>query len=312
MQTAVATAGPEGEPEMSQTESRRLPRPPEADARLPLLIDTDVGTEIDDQYAIALALCCPDRFDLVGIAGCYFHDEPDSPAECVRQARNLLELAGRPDACPVARGCDPLSWTDRPMDGEAVELIIESARGRDPENPLWIVALGPLSNVASAWLRKPEISEQVVLVFHSRSRHWDLKFSSYNAIQDLRAARAVMRSRLPLVLFDAGTYLTMGAEETERRLASSGRLGAYLHDYRSKKKGYASPLKGFFDLADIAWLCEPEIGEWQTVPVPEIRPDLTLSFDRPCGRCLRVHQIDNRRARELFYRRLAAAAGGSA
>jgi hypothetical protein len=114
------------------------------------------------------------------------------------------------------------------------------------------------------------------------------------------------------VLFDAGTYLTMEISETGERLAPSGRLGAYLHDYRSRKEYYSSPAKGFFDLADIAWLCEPEIGEWQEVGVPDFGDDMMLNFARAHGRCLRVHQIDNRRARELFYDRLAAAAGGNA
>jgi inosine-uridine nucleoside N-ribohydrolase len=175
--------------------ARRVPSPPGPDGRIPLLIDTDVGTEIDDQYAIAMVLACPDRFDLVGIAGCYFHDDPESPVECVRQAEHLLDLAGRAGACPVARGCDPLSWPGRPMGGEAVELIVEKVMERTPDDPLWIVALGPLSNVASAVLKRPEICERAVLVFHARSRHWDLKFSSYNALQDPRAARAVMCAR---------------------------------------------------------------------------------------------------------------------
>lgn len=292
---------------MSQTNDapRQVPAPPPPHGRLPIIIDTDVGTEIDDQYAIAMALACPDRFDVLGITGTFFHDDPDSPDECVRQAQHLLQLAGRTGDCPVARGCPPLTWSCRPTRGEAVDLIVETALRHTPEEPLWVVSLGPLSNVASAFMVEPRIAQRVRLVFHSRCRHWDLRFSSFNGRQDPRALRAVLTSRLPLVLFDTGTYLTMEMEETRQRLAPSGPLGAYLHEYRFRNPYYSAPDKGFFDLGDFCWLLEPSLGEWQEVTVPDVAPDLTISFSGKFGRCLRVHQIDNRRARELFYTRLA-------
>lgn len=253
-----------------------------------------------------MALACPDRFNLLGITGSFFHDEPESLDECVRQASNMLDLAGRSDTCPVARGCPPLAWSCRPTEGKAVDLIVETAGNHTPDNPLWIVALGPLSNIASAYLREPDIAERVRLVFHSRCRHWDLRFSSYNGIQDPRATQAVLKSSLPLVLFDAGTYLTMDMDETEKRLAPSGPMGKFLHEYRHKKPYYSNIHKGFFDLGDFCWLYEPELGEWQEITVPDVGPALDITFSGKWGNCLRVHQIDNRRARELFYTRLAA------
>ncbi len=285
------------------------PSPPPG--RLPVLIDADVGAEIDEQYAIALALRSPDRFHIVGITGSHFQGAPGSPAECVEQARRLLDLAGRPNLCPVARGCDPLSWPRCPMQGEAVDLIITKAMERSPRDPLWVIVLGPLSNMASAYLKQPEISERIVLLFHSCSRHWDMKFSSYNALQDWRAAQVVLTSRIPLILFDAGAHLTLSMEETGSRLASADLLGAYLHDCRHRHSDYADPCKGFFDLAGIAWLCEPAIGEWQEVDMPAIDADTMLDFTRTHGRCLRVYQIDNRRARALFFDRMLSSGGGS-
>jgi len=290
---------------------RRVPPVPDSGRKLPLLIDTDVGTEIDDQYAMAMALACPDRFDLRAITGEFFHDEADSPDECVRAAKELLALAGMEGLCPIARGCAPLAWESQPVECEAVDLIIREAAAHSARDPLWIVALGPVTNIASAVLAEPDIADCIVLVFHARCRHWDLKFSSYNALQDLRAARVVMHSRIPLILFDAGTYLTLEMQVTEDRLAPCGELGRFLHAYRSRKPYYRAPEKGFFDLADLAWLCEPDIGEWQQISAPDFGSDTMLSFSKAHGQCLRVHQVDNRRARELFLCRMAESFGGA-
>jgi hypothetical protein len=272
-----------------------------------LLIDTDCGTEIDDQYAIAMALAAPDRFDLKGFAGDYFHGEPESPSKVKEEVARLLDLAGMPDKWPIRIGCPPLAWPGLPTEGGSVDFIIEQVMAHTSEDPIWVVALGPLSNVASAYLKEPGIAERMVLLFHSRCQHWPLKFSSYNGIQDLRATQVVLRSRIPLILFDGGTYLCMPMEETEKRLAPCGRLGAYLHEFRLRKPWYQRLDKGFFDLADLAWLYDLSLGEWQEVDVPSVGADLYMKFSEAHGRCLHVHQVDNGRIRELFYKKMAEA-----
>lgn len=288
---------------------RVVPRLPEPGVKIPLLIDTDCGTEIDDQYGIAMALAAPDRFDLKGFAGDYFHGEPDSPQKVKEEIERLLDLAGMPGKWPIKVGCPPLSWPNLPTEGESVDFIIEQVMAHTAEDPLWIVALGPLSNVASAYLREPGIAERMVLLFHARCQHWPLKFSSYNGVQDLRATQVVLRSDIPLILFDGGTYLCMPMEETEKRLAPSGKLGAYLHEYRLRKPWYQREDKGFYDLADLAWLYDLSLGEWQEVNVPNVDTDLYIKPTKANGRCLHVHQVDNRRMSGLFYEKMAEAFG---
>lgn len=298
-------------PKTSQPE-RRIPELPADGDRIPLLIDTDVGTELDDQYAIAMALACPDRFDIRAITCSHIHKEPGSPDVSVTEARKLLDLAGMPAICPIAKGSDPMTWPGVPSDSAAVEQIIETASAFSREDPLWIVALGPLTNIASAWLKAPEISDKMVLVFHSRCRHWDLKFSSYNARQDLRAARVIFRSDIPLILFDAGTYLSMKMQETEEYVAPMGKIGEYLHSLRFRHPFFQTEKKGFFDLGDFVWLYDLSIGEYREIRLPGFDTDLYLDPSQDHGRCLRVHQIDNQRARNLFYQKMAFFATGAA
>ena len=70
-----------------------LPRPGE---RIRVIVDTDAACEIDDLYAIALALLCPDRFEIEGFVAAHFGDSggPDGPARSVKAIQSVLEHAG--------------------------------------------------------------------------------------------------------------------------------------------------------------------------------------------------------------------------
>ena len=56
-------------PQVGLSSDRRVPKMPVSGQKIPVIIDTDAACEIDDLYAIALAVLCQDRFDIKG-----FHD----------------------------------------------------------------------------------------------------------------------------------------------------------------------------------------------------------------------------------------------
>ena len=51
---------------------RKVPRIPPKGERIRLLVDSDAKNEIDDQWAIALAILSPERFDIEGFVGATF------------------------------------------------------------------------------------------------------------------------------------------------------------------------------------------------------------------------------------------------
>ncbi len=191
-----------------------------------------------------------------------------------------------------------------------MDFIIERALAADEERPLWIVSLGPSTDVACAWLKKPEIADRVVVFWHGRTR-WPDKAWNFNVYNDLKAARILLASRLPLVLFDTGTYLRCPMEESERTIRPYGELGKYLHDFRLRKKGFQSPTKGFYDLGDIAALVDPTLIYSETVDAPGINWDMLYDRSKAHGKMLRIYQIDRDRTFELLSGRLAAAASSS-
>src|SRR5437773_2197939 len=137
----------------------------------PILIDTDPGT--DDAVAILLALAAAELevLGLVTVAG----NLPLALTE--RNARALLELAGRPEipvyaGCPRpmgpghvtaehAHGTGGLGQLElpapqiplRPQHG--VDFLIETLRAAAPRS-VTICALGPLTNIATALIKAPE------------------------------------------------------------------------------------------------------------------------------------------------------------
>ncbi len=292
---------------------RIVPELPPEGQRLRLLIDTDAGTEIDDSYAIALALASPDRFEIEGFVATHFatktlgRDGPDSIERSVEAVEAVLDAAGQAGKYPVVRGAHPMQYAAWPSEGEGVDFILDRAGAASPEDPLWVVGLGAATNLASAISKDPSIAPKVRFVFHARSpRSWPERSEQYNVKGDVTAARTLLVSPAPLVWFDTGTNLCRTMDETAERLAPLGELGRFLHEFRHRRTWYASPRKGFFDLADIAWMIRPELCREEVVDAPTMDHHLAFHHDGEHGRMRRVYEIDNDPTWELLYERLAA------
>ncbi len=129
---------------------------------IPVVIDTDVGTDADDALAIVLALASPE-LDLVGLT--IVDGDVDTRA---RLAARLLGMAGRPDI-PIYKGASrPIgvgrmpTWfghegegvLDTPWDGPEAEIHDQPAAEwlieRSRTDPFHLAAIGPFTNVAHA------------------------------------------------------------------------------------------------------------------------------------------------------------------
>jgi inosine-uridine nucleoside N-ribohydrolase len=276
-----------------------------------VVIDSDAKNEIDDQWAIALAILSPERFEIEGFVGANFDNQrggPEGVERSVREIETVLEKAGMRDRWPVLRGSHPMRYQYEPSEYEGVDFIIERAMAGSPEDPLWVIGLGAATDMASATLKAPEIAERVVAFWHLRTR-WPVQCYNFNVIGDVRAARVLFHSHLPFVLFDTGTYLTCPMEESERSVAPYGALGRYLHEYRYTSEGFMSPRKGFYDLGDIAALVNPDLACWDETPCPEVGWDLSYRFSGRMGSILRCYHVDRERTFALLYDRLRTCYG---
>lgn len=289
-----------------QGQERIVPELPPAGRRLRLIIDTDAANEIDDLYAVALALRSPDRFAIEGFVATHFA-QTAGRASIEASHRVLIELlaAAGGHHAPVLRGGDPLPYRDQPSPSEGADFIIERAHAGGAEDPLWVVGIGAASNLASAILKDPSILPKVRFVYHARSEQsWPRCSEQFNVFGDLRAVQVLLESAAPLVWFDTGQQLTCPMETTAARLAPLGPLGEFLHAYRRREKYFQYPDKGFFDLGDIGWMIQPDLCTEEVLPVPRMDWMGRFVHEGRWGNMRRVSGIRAEPTWELFFARM--------
>jgi len=286
---------------------RQLPEIPPKGWRIRVIFDTDMKNEIDDIWAIALAVRASDRFQIEGFVAASFDNQrpeadPDSIEASAREVETILAKAGLAGKYPIKRGAPPLRYQYEPSESEGVDLIIAKAMASTPDDPLWVVGLGAATDIASAYLKEPRIADRIRVFWHFRTR-WPDECWNSNVIGDVRAARIVFHSDLPFVLFDTGTHLTCPMELSQQFVAC-GPLGRYLHEYRFGSAYYQRADKGFFDLGDIAALIDPDLASWEIVECPEVAWDLAYKHNHTKGKILRCCDIDRDRVMQLLQTRL--------
>ena len=286
---------------------RKVPVIPPKGERIRVVIDTDTRNEIDDVWAVTLAILSPERFKIEGFVAANFDNQkggPDGIEASADLIETILDKAGMAGKWPIKRGSHPMQYQYEPGRSEGVDFIIERAMAGDPSDPLWVVGLGASTDIASAILIEPAIVDRVVVFWHFRTK-WPKQCHNFNVFNDTRAARIVFHSPFSFVLFDTGTYLTCPMKESAC-FASYGQLGKYLHEYRYKSAYYQKPTKGFFDLGDIAALVEPDLASWEVTACPDVEKNLDYQFRGTKGSILRCYDIDRDRTFKLLGSKLKA------
>lgn len=169
-----------------------------------MVLDTDAYNEIDDQFAISYALHATEKLNVLALyAAPFFNNRSSSPADGMeRSYQEILKLLRLSKLeCPVYRGSDRyLPDEQTPVASDAAKHLTELAMRYSPEKPLYVVAIGAITNVASALLMRPEIADNIVVVWlggNALEWHDNIEF---NIRQDVASARVVFASGAPLVM----------------------------------------------------------------------------------------------------------------
>jgi len=288
----------------SAQERAVAPWPPPEDS-VPVIIDADAANEIDDQYALALALGFGSRLQIEGLIAAHYglNGGSDGIDNSFREIQVVLKQAGLQSEIPVLRGSDPIVYRDRVPPSEGVDFIVRKARQASPDRPLWLVLLGPATDAAAVLIKAPDVIDRLVIFWHGRTQ-WPVRCWNFNAYNDIKAAQLLFELPCQFVLFDTGTYLRIHPDEFERRFSHLGPMGNYLHKIRSSRSGYLSPRKGFFDLGDIAALIDPDSVRWEHVRAPAVGHDLHYDFSRDYGEIVRIYHVETDRAFDLLEKAL--------
>lgn len=258
--------------------------------RVRMVLDTDTYNEVDDQFALAYAIKSSEKIDLEAIyAAPFFNDRSSGPRDGMessyREIQKVLELMECSSKYPVFRGStDYLKNRNEPEQSEAVQDLIKRAMKSDMADPLYVMAIGAITNVASAILLEPEIINKIIVVWlGGTALHWhDAK--EFNLMQDVAAARVIFDCGAPLILLPCAgvvTHLHTSIPELEHYLAGKSAIGTYLTDIvRGYTKDPFGWSKVIWDVAALAWLVNPNWVPTHLVHSPIISDQLTWSFDR--------------------------------
>ena len=189
----------------------------------PVWIDTDPavgqpGADVDDGYALLQALRSSE-LEVVGIST-VFGNAPRPIGD--RIIRELLTLAGMPDI-PVHSGASKAEELERPT--SASRALARELRKR----PLTILALGPLTNIATVLASNPELTDQIDEIVFVGGRRPGQRFSvagrrplpDFNLECDPLAAERTLETSVPLTLagFEVSTHATIVDAHLDRLAA---------------------------------------------------------------------------------------------
>ncbi|QMV42662.1 nucleoside hydrolase [Cohnella cholangitidis] len=290
---------------------RRLEHP---GRQIRMVLDTDTFNEIDDQFAIAYALKSAENMTVEALYAAPFFNElstgPDDGMEkSYQEILKIRRIMNREDI-PVYRGSTAyLPAADRPVESEAARNLVERAMASDPSDPLYVVSIGAITNVASALLMEPRIVERIVIVWlGGNALHWaDTK--EFNLMQDLHASRLVFDCGAPLVLvpcLGVATHLQTSLSELRDYVKGKSEIGDYLYEtYENCAKDHFGYSRVIWDISVIAWLNNPEWCWSSLTHSPHISEDLRWSTDtyRHLIRC--VHFIRRDEVFRDLFRKIA-------
>lgn len=273
--------------------------------RQKIIIDTDPGQ--DDAVAILLALASPE-LELLGITAV----AGNVPLRWTQKnALKICELAGKPDTRVFAGASRPLvrslvtaehvhgrTGLDGPelpeprmqlQEQHAVDFIIEEVR-RQPTHTVTLCTLGPLTNVALALQKAPEIAlriQQIVMMGGGFSEGGNITpAAEFNIYVDPHAAHVVFESGIPLVVMPLD--VTHQVLTTRKRIAAIGALGTrvakatvelleFFERYDEQK--YGSDGGPLHDPCVIAYLLKPDLFQGRDCNVTiECGSELTMGM----------------------------------
>jgi len=253
-----------------------------------MVLDTDTFNEIDDQFAVVYALHSPDSVQVEAFyAAPFFNSLSTGPLDGMEKSYNeivkILGILKREDI-PVYRGSDRyLAGPNAPTESDAARNLVERAMSSDPSDPLYVLSIGAITNVASAILMEPRIIERIVVVWlGGHALHWP-DTREFNLHQDIHAARVVFDSGVPVVLapcMGVASHLQTTLSEIEDYVKDSGPIGAYLHEtYRNCADDHYGYSRVIWDIAVVAWLIDPEWCPSVVVPSPRVSEDARWIHD---------------------------------
>jgi inosine-uridine nucleoside N-ribohydrolase len=260
-------------------------------SKIPVILDTDANNEIDDQHAMAYLFLNQGVFDILGITvnATYNGGAIDQQYQ---EAKRIAELFELDDSIPLLEGANSdfnairSNLDQEQFDGyKAVNLILDKAL-ETRDQPLVLLAVGKLTNIALAHLKNPELEKRVRLVW--LGSNYPLP-GEYNLENDIPAMNYLLKTNMPFEIVTVrygdptGTWaVSVTKKEAEVNIAGKGpkssqavsgrhggqfnRFGDYAWDLYQHIDYYGEPpSRSLYDMAAVAIVKNPSWAESKTL-----------------------------------------------
>jgi len=243
-----------------------------------VIVDMDIGDDIDDAFALGLLLQSPE-IDIVGITTAW-----GDTALRAQLLERMLRETGH-SSIPVAQGIRttgiPQPFTQAryaqrgqlPAKIDAVDFMLDQIKRQPGE--ITLLALGPLTNVGAAIQRDAATFgklKQVAMMGGSvRSGYRKSQYvpsrpadKEYNIVSDIAGAQKLFTSGVPIVMMPVDSTQIRLDEVERNALLGHGspvtdQLALLYHQWINAYQPWSSNMPSLFDVVPVAWMIDPAV-----------------------------------------------------
>lgn len=287
-------------------------------SRLAVVLATDCGVEMDDQWALAHILLSQE-LALRAVITTHASSIGFSSAASAKTAAEVIArvppAAGSPPP-PVVPGSDsPLQEVTTPRESPGVDMLLELSRSHSASRRLVVLATGAGTDVASAILKDPSVVSRVTVVAMGFD-DWPGGGDGFNVKNDPLAWRIILDSDVPVVVASGAAArrgLRLTRAEGAALMRSHGGVGGYLYSVFDDWLTRQATLVARF-VAPETWVVWDEsvvayalgMARGDEVPRPQLQSDLSFSHPETNRRLTWVTEIDSVRLWRDFTRKIDA------
>ncbi len=270
-------------------------------APIPVILTTDFGVEVDDQWALTHLALSP-RVDLRLVVTS--HAPGLRPDDAATAASAWLDTMPRAKKVPVIAGSGaPLADRKTPLAADGVDRILrESKLGNGGQKPV-VFVIGAATDIASALLIDPTLADRIEVVAMGFTR-WPEGGDPWNVKNDVKAWQVLLDSSVPLVVGDEAVCkqdLRMTSQKSRLLLgetdATARSLAQILEAWLKKEPALVMKTTGkadewpIWDEVTVAHLLG--LTRVDRVPRPSLRDDLSFDHTLPRGTIGWIKSVDS-------------------
>jgi purine nucleosidase len=276
-------------------------------AKAQVILSTDVGNEIDDQWVVAYLLADPQDFNVLGIISAHAPTLPDPSARYTYmvlrdEVETRLDMVQHP---PLFEGSSTaLKNVETPEPNAGVDFIISSSKHFSSMHRLTILTIGAATDVASAILEDPSIAQRIRVVAMG-FKNWPQGGDEFNVANDVHAWQAILNSQVPVVVGCGDVCranLSLTLSQARNLISPHGPVGAWLwSEFQSWYYRFVKPLRvDDFSRSWVIWdiITAAYVNGWtnqMSYPRPRLTDAMHFEQGTSGGRIIWITHVDTAR-----------------